>query len=95
MRFLGAADLSVVICGLGDFFYGLVSVVGRVRGGLPVVLAALLLLGSLQVLDASGLVYYPTIHRATISRVFSLGFNSVAPLAVMFVAWFALMWVRG
>ena len=64
-------------------------------GGLPVVLAALLLLGSLQVLDASGLVYYPTIHRATISRVFSLGFSLVVPLAVLVVAWFALMWVRG
>jgi hypothetical protein len=64
-------------------------------GGLPVVLAALLLLGSLQVLDASGLVYYPTIHRATITRVFSLGFSLVVPLAVLLVAWFALMWVGG
>lgn len=93
MRFLGTADLSVVICGLGDFFYGLVSVVGRVLGGLPVVLALQLLLGSLHLLDASRLVYYPTIHRATITRVFSLGFSLVVPLAVLLVAWFALMLV--
>ena len=62
---------------------------------MPVVLAALLLLGSLQLLDASGLVYYPTIHRATITRVFSLGFSLVVPLAVLVVAWFALMSVGG
>jgi hypothetical protein len=86
---------QLLYVGWGEFFYGLVSVVGRVLGGLPLVLAALLLLGSLQLLDASGLVYYPTIHRATITRVFSLGFSLVVPLAVLVVAWFALMWVGG
>jgi len=48
-------------------------------------------LGFLGLLDAFGVVFYPTVHRATVVERFELGFNLVAPLALLLVAWVAWM----
>lgn len=42
-------------------------------------------LGSLQLLEAFEVVFFPTVHRATMVRRFELGFSLVVPLALLLV----------
>ena len=61
----------------------------------PILLALQSILGSLQLLDALNIWYHPTIHRATRSIRFELGFDLVAPLAVLLVLWLGwIFWRR-
>ena len=62
-----------------------------VEKGFPFLLAIQSFLGSLQLFDALGVVYYPMIHRATRTVRFELGFSLVVPLLILFVLW--LGWV--
>ena len=55
--------------------------------GFPFLLALQSVLGSLQLLDAFGPVYYPMVHRATRTVRFDLGINLLAPLLVLLVLW--------
>jgi hypothetical protein len=48
-------------------------------------------LGFLQLLDAVGVVFFPTVHRATVVRRFELGFSLAVPLALLLVAWLTWM----
>jgi len=48
-------------------------------------------LGFIGLLDAFGVVFFPTVHRATMVRRFELGFSLVVPLALMLVAWVGWM----
>ena len=52
---------------------------------LPLVLALQCFLGSLQLLDALGVVYYPIIHKATRAVRFELGCGLVLPLVMLLV----------
>lgn len=80
---------------VGVLLCGLVSLRERLGWVLPLVLALQGVLGGLQLLDAAGVVYFPTIHRATVTRVFSLGFDLVLPLVVLLVLWVLLGWLGG
>jgi hypothetical protein len=53
------------------------------------------LMGGIQLLDALGIVFYPTIHRVTSMERFELGFSLVVPLALLLVAWVGWMLWRG
>ena len=66
--------------------------VGRVSS---FVLVFQLCLGVLGLLGFFGVVYYPTIHRATETVRFSLGFSLVVPLLVLMVAWVVCVLVLG
>ena len=52
-------------------------------------------LGILGLLDAFGIVFFPTVHRATTMRHFELGFSLVVPLALLLVAWAGWILWRG
>jgi hypothetical protein len=52
-------------------------------------------LGSLQLLDAFEVVFFPTVHRATMVRHFELGFSLVVPLVLLLVAWAGWILLRG
>ncbi len=71
------------------------SLKGRLDGVLPLVLALQGLLGGLQLLGVAGVVFYPTIHRTTVTRVFELGFNLAAPLGLLLAVWAVLVFLGG
>jgi len=48
-------------------------------------------LGSLRLLEAFEVVFFPTVHRITVTKIFELGFDPLAPLVLLFVAWIAWM----
>jgi hypothetical protein len=73
----------------------LVSVRELAEKGFPLVLALQGLLGSLQLLDVSNIVFYPTIHRVTVTKHFNLGFSLASPLALLLLIWMILMVTRG
>lgn len=59
--------------------------------GFPFVLALQAFLGSLQLLDAFSVGYYPMIHRVTSLVRFDLGVSLVVPLVVLLLFW--VVWV--
>ena len=62
---------------------------------LQLVLALQCLLGSLQLLDALDVVYYPMVHRATRTVRFELGVSLVLPLLLLLVLWLGwVVWMR-
>ena len=62
---------------------------------LPLVLALQCFLGSLQLLDALGVVYFPMVHRATRAVRFELGVGLVLPLVVFLGFWLGwVVWMR-
>jgi len=63
--------------------------------GFPFVLALQAFLGSLQLLDALSVGYYPMIHRATNLVRFDLGVSLVLPLGLLLLFWVGWMvWGR-
>jgi hypothetical protein len=72
---------------IGDLGLEKVRVFRGSWGGslLPLAFALLFFLGSLQLLDALGVVYYPMIHMATRAVRFELGFSLVLPLVLLLV----------
>jgi hypothetical protein len=52
-------------------------------------------LGILGLLDAFGIIFFPTVHRATMMRHFELGFSLVVPLTLLLVAWVGWILWRG
>jgi len=89
-RCLGFVDVYLrVVCGavkgdLGDLGLERVRILRASWGGslLPLVLALQSLLAVLGLLDAFHVNYFPMIHRATVTRAFSLGF-SLAPVLLL------------
>ena len=62
---------------------------------LPLVLALQCFLGSLQLLDAFGVVYFPMVYRATRAVRFELGVSLVLPLVLLLVFWLGwVVWIR-
>ena len=78
-----------------DLSGDLVSVKELAEKGFPLVLALQGLLGSLQLLDVLNIVFYPTIHRVTVTKHFNLGFSLASPLALLLLIWVILMVARG
>lgn len=67
-----------------------------IRGSLlPLILALQCFLGSLQLLDAFGVVYFPMVYRATRAVRFELGVSLVLPLVLLLVFWLGwVVWIR-
>jgi len=61
------------------------------RWGFPLVMVLQGVLGSLRLLEAFEVVFFPTVHRITVTKIFKLGFDPLAPLVLLFVAWIAWM----
>lgn len=81
---------AVSVCGIGLGSLGVR--LGRLREkGFPLVLALMAFFGSLQLLDAFSVGYYPMIHRATNLMRFDLGVSLVAPLVVLLLFWVGWM----
>jgi len=62
---------------------------------MPLLLALQSVLGSLRLLDSLSITFYPTVHRATRTVKFDLGFSLTLPLAVLMAFWVGWMtWRR-